>query len=82
MFFGPPPLARLAFGRVPAYRSYELFFERYRAAAEFLDPRPSALGAWPGGRARRLLDVGCGEGFLKRFVSAADIEWHGTEVNP
>lgn len=80
MLFARPPLARLAFGRVPAYRQYELFFERYRAAAEFLDPRPSALGAWPGGRPRRILDVGCGEGFLKRFVTAPDLEWHGTEV--
>ena len=46
--FGRPPLDRLAFGRVPAYRKYELFFERYRAAAEFLDPRLRAargLGA-------------------------------------
>ena len=82
MFFGHPPLARLAFGRVPAYRKYELFFERYRAAVEFLDPRPAALGAWPGGRPRRILDVGCGEGFLKRFVTAPDLEWHGTELNP
>lgn len=82
MLFGPPPLAHLAFGRVPSYRKYELFFERYRAAAEFLDPRPAALGAWPGGRPRRILDVGAGEGFLKRFVTAADLEWHGTEVNP
>lgn len=82
MLFGPPPLAHLAFGRVPAYRKYELFFERYRAAAEFLDPRPAALGAWPGGWPRRILDVGAGEGFLKRFVTAPDLEWHGTEVNP
>jgi SAM-dependent methyltransferase len=80
--YGRQRLDRLAFGRIPAYRRYELFFERYRAAAEFLAPRPAALGAFPGGRARSVLDIGCGEGFLKRFVDAADIEWHGTEVNP
>jgi SAM-dependent methyltransferase len=82
MLFRRPPLAQLAFGRVPAYRRYELFFERYRAAAEFIDPRPGALGPWPGGRPRRILDVGCGEGHLNRFVSAPDLEWHGTEVDP
>lgn len=80
--YGRQRLDRLAFGVVPAYRKYELFFERYRAAAEFLAPRPAALGAWPGGRARRILDVGAGEGFLKRFTAAPDLEWHGTEANP
>ena len=38
-WFNRQRLPRLAFGRVPAYCSYELFFERYRAAAEVLNPR-------------------------------------------
>lgn len=76
-----PPLDRLAFGVVPAYRRFELFYERYRAAAELLAPRPAALGAWPGGRKRRILDVGAGEGHLKRFVTAPDLEWHATELD-
>lgn len=74
--FNRQRLPRLAFGRIPAYCTYELFFERYRAAAEFLNPRRDA-GVVP----RRILDVGSGEGFLKYFVDAADFEWHGIEQN-
>lgn len=74
-WFNRQRLPRLAFGRVPAYCSYELFFERYRAAAELINPRPADA---PAG-ARRILDVGSGEGFLKYFVDATDIEWHGVE---
>lgn len=73
--FNRQRLPRLAFGRIPAYCSYELFFERYRAAAEVLD-RPRADGA-----PRRILDVGSGEGFLKYFLDAPDLEWHGVEQN-
>lgn len=73
-WFNRQRLPRLAFGRVPAYCSYELFFERYRAAAEVLNPRPADAPA-----TRRILDVGSGEGFLKYFVDAPDWEWHGIE---
>jgi len=73
--FNKRALDRLAFGRVPAFRSHELFMERYRAAAEFLDPRPVDC-ATP---RRALLDLGSGEGLLKYFVTAADIDWHGVE---
>ena len=69
-------LPRLAFGRVPAFCSYELFYERYRAAAELLAPRPADAAPGP----RRILDVGSGEGFLKYFLDAPDLEWHGIEI--
>lgn len=73
-WFNRQRLPRLAFGRVPAYCTYELFFERYRAAAELLNPRAEGAAA-----PRRILDVGSGEGFLKYFVDAPDWEWHGVE---
>ena len=77
-WFNRQRMPRLAFGRIPAYCSYELFYERYRAAAEFLNPRTATHGAGP----RRILDIGSGEGFLKYFVDAPDYEWHGVEQHP
>jgi SAM-dependent methyltransferase len=71
-------LDRLAFGRVPAFRSYELFMERYRAAAEFLAPRDPDCES----PRRAILDVGAGEGYLRYFLDAPDLDWHGIELNP
>ncbi len=67
---------KMAFGKIPAYCTYELFMERYRSAAEF-------LRAHHEGKPRlSLLDVGCGEGYLKYFCDFGDIEWTGIEMTP
>lgn len=64
----------LAFGRIPAFRRFELYMERYRAAAELADRE---LGT---AHALRFLDVGSGEGRLKSFFdSDRAIDWHGVD---
>jgi SAM-dependent methyltransferase len=68
-------LDRLAFGRIPAFRTYELFMERYRATAELFNPRPTDCKT----ERRAILDLGSGEGLLKYFVTAPDLDWHGIE---
>lgn len=67
----------MAFGRVPAYCKYELFMERYRSAAEFIDAPP------PGGLHghRLILDVGCGTGLMKQFSDDPRLEWHGVDID-
>jgi ubiquinone/menaquinone biosynthesis C-methylase UbiE len=66
----------MAFGKIPAYCKYELFMERYRSGAEFIE-KHSILTK---GMNRKVLDVGCGEGYMKYFFDKSpDLEWHGVE---
>ncbi len=62
----------IAFGKIPARRKYELFYERYRSGAELL--RANGLGAG------RILDIGAGEGNFKFFLDDTWLEWHGIEI--
>jgi SAM-dependent methyltransferase len=64
----------LAFGKIPAYCKYELFMERYRSASEFIKQ------AHEGKASIKLLDVGCGEGYLKYFCDFGKIDWTGIEI--
>lgn len=64
----------LAFGKIPAYCRYELFMERYRSAAEFIQKAHANL------ETLKLLDVGSGNGYLKYFCDFGHIEWHGIEI--
>ncbi len=48
--------------------------ERYRSAAAFIHRAHAGL------KTLRLLDVGCGNGYLKYFCDFGDIEWHGIEI--
>jgi ubiquinone/menaquinone biosynthesis C-methylase UbiE len=64
----------LAFGKIPAYCKYELFMERYRSAAEFIQRAHVNL------ETLKLLDVGSGNGYLKYFCDFGNIEWHGIEI--
>jgi len=63
----------LAFGRVPSFRRYELHMERYRSASELIrqhaEIRPDS----------RILDVGSGFGFMKRFFDEEHGKWWGIE---
>lgn len=68
------PTNTLAFGRIPAYCKYELFMERYRSAAEIIR-REIRIGP-----DTRILDVGCGNGYMKHFFDEGEGEWHGIEV--
>jgi len=67
-------LSELAFGRIPSYRKYELFMERYRSAAEIVR-REMVLKP-----NTRILDVGCGNGYMKHFFNPGEGRWHGIEV--
>ena len=64
----------LAFGKIPAYCKYELFMERYRSAAEFIQKVHTNT------KELRLLDVGSGNGYLKYFCNFNHIDWHGIEI--
>ncbi len=64
---------QLAFGRINAYRKYELFMERYRSAAEIVR-REIPLSP-----ETRFLDVGCGNGIMKFFFDDHEGQWHGIE---
>lgn len=64
----------VAFGKIPAYCKYELFMERYRSAAEFIQRAHANL------LKLKMLDVGSGNGYLKYFCDFGDIEWHGIEI--
>lgn len=76
--FNPKIHTRLAFGKIPARHRYELFYERYRSAAEIIS---SKLASRPTATAPlRVLDVGCGEGFFKFFLNDLPAEWHGIEI--
>jgi len=66
-------MTQLAFGRIPSFRKYELFMERYRSAAEIM------RRAVPLNRESRLLDVGCGNGIMKFFFDDDEGQWHGIE---
>ena len=71
---------QLAFGKIPSYRKYELFMERYRSAAEdFINPFVSKFSS--SGPAK-LLDIGSGDGYLKFFCEQQNIEFHGIELHP
>jgi SAM-dependent methyltransferase len=63
-----------AFGKIPAYCQYELFMERYRSAAEFIQRAHANL------ETLKLLDVGSGNGYLKYFCDFGNIDWHGIEI--
>lgn len=72
--------SQLAFGKILAYRKYELFMERYRSAADdFILPYVSSL---PPESKTQLLDIGSGEGYLKYFCDSGEIDFHGIEINP
>lgn len=64
----------LAFGRIPSYCRYELFMERYRSASEIvrreLEITPET----------QILDVGCGNGYMKKFFDPGEGKWFGIEV--
>jgi SAM-dependent methyltransferase len=64
----------MAFGKIPAYCKYELFMERYRSASDFIKEYHK------GKDKINILDVGCGEGYLKYFCDFGKIEWHGVEI--
>jgi SAM-dependent methyltransferase len=63
----------LAFGRIPAYCKYELFMERYRSAAEIIRGQIVLT------EDTKLLDVGCGEGYMKYFFDENEGKWFGVE---
>lgn len=65
---------QMAFGVIPAYCRYELFMERYRAAAEFIRKEKPKSGSI------NLLDVGAGEGYLKYFCDWPWITFSGVEA--
>lgn len=67
-------LPELAFGRIPAFCRYELFMERYRSAAEIVRREISV------GPETQILDVGCGNGYMKQFFDPEEGQWHGIEV--
>lgn len=71
----------IAFGRIPAYKKYELFMERYRSAVDdFIVPYLEENS--PKDRKVRILDVGSGEGNLKYFFEdLSDIEFTGIEIS-
>ncbi len=68
---------KLSFGKIPGYRNYDLFYERYESAVEILRKE----GAVQAGM--KVLDVGSGEGFFKFFFDRYyenQLDWHGIEV--
>jgi SAM-dependent methyltransferase len=65
--------SELAFGRIPAYCKYELFMERYRSAAETIRNQVNLT------KNKRILDVGCGEGYMRYFFDHNEGRWFGVE---
>jgi len=68
---------KLAFGILPGYRNFDLFYERYRSGVEIIQ----ATGVLKDGI--KILDIGSGEAFFKFFFDAMcpeKIDWHGVEV--
>ena len=66
--------SEMAFGVIPAYCRYELYMERYRHPAEFLNSH------FPNGPLT-VLDIGSGRGRLKQFLNGRDgARFHGIEV--
>ena len=65
-----------AFGPVLAFRRYELYLLRYAYPAQMItaeDRRQANL---------KILDIGCGDGIIKKFCSSANSIWHGVDFNP
>ena len=63
----------LAFGKIPAYCKYELFMERYRSGAEIIAQEIELSDD------TTILDVGCGEGYMKYFLNDGKGKWFGIE---
>ncbi len=66
----------MAFGKIKSYCKYELFMERYRSASDFVHKEKKNKGSI------KILDVGCGEGYLSYFIDKQNTEWHGVEISP
>ncbi len=66
----------LAFGKIKSYCKYELFMERYRSASDFIHKEKDKRNKI------KLLDVGCGEGYLSYFIEKENTEFHGVEISP
>ncbi len=73
----PSQRTQLAFGVLPAFRKYELFAMRWKAAAEVLNR--AALETSNTESGIEVLDVGCGYGELGCFVTAPAVRMHGIE---
>lgn len=68
---------KLSHGKIPGYRNFDLFYERYQSAVEILQTSGELK------EGMKILDVGAGEGFFKFFFDtdySGKIEWHGIEV--
>jgi SAM-dependent methyltransferase len=67
----------LAFDRIPAFRKYELFMERYRSPVDdFILPHIHGIDK------PKILDVGSGHGYLKYFFpKEKEIEISGVELD-
>jgi len=70
---------QLAFGIVPAFRRYELYYARFHEMRRALEPLQKSLG-----RPLRILDVGSGIGDAHRFTAdlCPGAEWVGIEIDP
>lgn len=63
----------MAFGCIPAFCKYELFMERYRSGAEVIRNQIALTAD------TKILDVGCGEGYMKYFFGMGAGRWFGVE---
>ena len=65
-----------AFGPGLAFRRYELYLLRYAYPAQMIkaeERRQANL---------KILDIGCGDGIIKKFCSSSPSAWHGVDFNP
>jgi len=66
---------KIAFGRIPAYCTYELYMERYRSASEIIRKQIMLNGK------STILDVGSGHGNMKYFFNKNEGIWYGIEIS-